>query len=71
MTAAIAACTEQYLEEKQERNYKKLLFENAKQSYEEKMFLLYSMDISGIQNFYLYRRRERSIKRTPGEKFLS
>lgn len=51
MTAAIAACTEQYLEEKQERNYKKLLFENAKQSYEEKMFLLYSMDISGIQNF--------------------
>ena len=51
ITAAIASCVEQYLEEEKEQDYKKRLFEQAKQSYDEKMFLLYSMDISGIQNF--------------------
>ena len=51
MTAAIASCVEQYLEENGEQNHRMRLLEDAKKSYEEKMFLLYSMDISGIQNF--------------------
>ena len=51
MTAAVASCVEQYLEERSENNYRKYLLENAKQAYDEKMFLLYSMDISGIQKF--------------------
>lgn len=51
MTAAIAACVEQFLGTEKEENYKERLMVNAKQSYEEKMFLLYSMDISGIQKF--------------------
>ncbi len=51
MTAAIASCVEQYLSEKGEKDYKKRLLEQAQQSYDEKMFLLYSMDISGIQKF--------------------
>ncbi|MDY4969732.1 MAG: type III-A CRISPR-associated protein Cas10/Csm1 [Lachnospiraceae bacterium] len=51
MTAAIAQCIDQYLEEQGEKNYRRKLFVDAQQSYSEKMFLLYSMDISGIQNF--------------------
>ena len=51
MTAAIASCVEQYLLEDGEKDYKKRLLERARQSYDEKMFLLYSMDISGIQKF--------------------
>lgn len=51
MTAAVAACVEQYLEAEGEDNYRERLMINAKETYEEKMFLLYSMDVSGIQKF--------------------
>ena len=51
ITAAVASCVEQYLAAQKEKNYREVLFENAKESYEKPMFLLYSMDISGIQNF--------------------
>lgn len=51
MTAAIASCVEQYLEEKGENDYRGCLFTNATKTYEDQMFLLYSIDISGIQSF--------------------
>lgn len=51
ITAAIASCVEQYLDAQQETDYRQRLFAHAIQSYEEKMFLLYSIDISGIQSF--------------------
>ena len=51
ITAAIALCVEQYLEAEGIRDYKKELFEQGEKAYEKPMFLLYSMDISGIQNF--------------------
>lgn len=51
MTAAYASCISQYLEEKQETNYRELLFEKAVDFYQEKAFRLISMDISGIQKF--------------------
>ena len=51
MTAAVASCVMQFLTAKGEKNYKQSLFINAEKSYDEEMFLLYSMDISGIQNF--------------------
>lgn len=51
MTAAIASCTEQYLEAEGEKDYRSVLFLGAEHSYKKEMFLLYSMDISGIQNF--------------------
>lgn len=51
ITAAAASCVEQYLKENNETNYRELLFQNAKMAYEKEMFLLYSMDISGIQKF--------------------
>lgn len=51
MTAAIASCVEHYLRENGEDDYRTKLFVNAEKSYGEEMFLLYSMDVSGIQNF--------------------
>lgn len=51
MTAAVASCVQQYLDAKKEKNYKDCLFVKAKESYEEEMFLLYSLEISGSRNF--------------------
>ena len=51
ITAAVASCVEQYLKEQNETNYREILFQNTKTTYEKEMFLLYSMDISGIQKF--------------------
>lgn len=51
MTAAIASCVEQYLADRKETDYRTCLFVNAKKAYDEPMFLLFSMDISGIQKF--------------------
>lgn len=51
MTAAAAECMFAYLEEKQISNYADFVLSHAADAWKEKMFLLYSMDISGIQNF--------------------
>lgn len=50
LTAAIATCIYDYLNEK-EMAYKAALFEHEKPFYDEKAFMLCSMDVSGIQNF--------------------
>ncbi len=50
-TAAVGACICEYLHEKGERDYKKVLFDNEKSFMDEKAFLLYSADFSGIQRF--------------------
>lgn len=51
ITAAIAECVEQYLSEANETNYRQVLFDKAKETYSKEMFMLYSMDVSGIQSF--------------------
>lgn len=51
MTAAIACCIYDYMEEKGIVDYRNLLYKNAKEFYKEKAFMIYSMDISGIQDF--------------------
>ena len=51
ITAAVASCIYHYTEEKQITNLKSYFLETGMESYEKKMFLLYSMDISGIQDF--------------------
>lgn len=51
ITAAAAQCMEQYFSENGINNYRQALLNEAKTYYAEKMFLLYSMDISGIQKF--------------------
>ena len=51
ITAAISSCIDQYLREKGITDYKKTLFKNSREFYTEDSFFLYSMDISGIQDF--------------------
>lgn len=51
LTAGVACCIFQYLEEKGEADYRQRLFEQSRAFYGEEAFLLYSMDISGIQDF--------------------
>lgn len=52
-TAGIAACILEYLDEHGVSNYHTALFDRAKSAeyYDKKMFLLYSCDMSGIQDF--------------------
>lgn len=51
MTAAISSCILQYLEDKSCTDYKQQLFDEAESFYKVESFCLYSMDISGIQEF--------------------
>lgn len=51
LTAAVGSCILQYLEENDIDDYRKLLFEDSSAFYEKEAFRLYSMDISGIQDF--------------------
>ncbi len=51
MTAAIASCIYQYLQANGRNNYKEMLYTGANAFYKEKAFLLFSMDVSGIQDF--------------------
>lgn len=52
-TAGIAACVYEYLAERGISNYREALFaeKGASHYYDEPMFLLYSCDMSGIQDF--------------------
>ena len=51
ITAAIGSCIYEYMKENNETDYEKILYKQAKEFYQKKTFLLYSMDISGIQDF--------------------
>ncbi len=52
MTTAVAECCLQYMESQQIANYHDFLYKDIdKNLWGEPMFMLYSMDISGIQNF--------------------
>lgn len=51
MTAAFALCIEKYLDENKITDYKQALFDNSKAFYDKKAFCIYSIDISGIQQF--------------------
>lgn len=51
LTAAIASCIYLYLQENEIEDYQELLLKKAEKFYEEKAFMIYSMDLSGIQDF--------------------
>ncbi len=51
LTAAVGSCIYDFLRFNNRDDYKNELFVNESGFYEEKAFLLFSMDISGIQNF--------------------
>lgn len=50
-TAAIASCIYEYLNSQNINNYRNTLFDNEEDFYNEKAFLMFSFDISGIQRF--------------------
>ncbi len=51
ITAALASCIYAWTEEQGITEYKELLFNREKDFYGNKVFFLYSMDMSGIQDF--------------------
>ena len=51
LTAAFAGCIQQYLEEKNEKNYRESLLQKTSDFYSREAFLLASLDVSGIQKF--------------------
>ena len=62
LTAAIASCLYQYLMANNIYNYKQELFIDGKSFYEKNVFMLYSMDISGIQKFIYTIHSENAMK---------
>lgn len=69
ITAATATCILKYLEEKNIKDYRSVLFESAKKSYSEKMFRLYSLDVSGIQKFIYQIPGEGALRELRGRSF--
>lgn len=51
ITAAIASCIYQFLQESDKSDYKTVLWKESKKFFNIESFLLFSMDISGIQDF--------------------
>lgn len=51
LTAAVASCIYANMQEQEDSNYKEKLFEQSMNFYRQDAFLLFSMDVSGIQDF--------------------
>lgn len=51
VTAAVAACISEYLEESRRMDWKRELLDCQREFYREEAFLLFSADLSGIQSF--------------------
>ena len=51
LTAAIACCIYDYMKSEDNSDYRSKLFFGSQEFYQEKVFLLCSMDVSGIQDF--------------------
>ncbi|MFR5398545.1 MAG: type III-A CRISPR-associated protein Cas10/Csm1 [Lachnospira sp.] len=69
LTAAMASCIYQYLEEQKITDYKNELFTNGKAFYQKDAFILYSMDISGIQDFIYTIHSENAMKMLRSKSF--
>lgn len=62
LTAAAASCILEYLDEQKVTDYKEKLYVKGTEFYSEHSFLLYSMDISGIQDFIYTITSENALK---------
>lgn len=70
ITAAVAACIYAYLQSKGRTNYKQDLFIHGKNFYSEKAFLMFSCDISGIQQFIYTISSEKALKALRSRSFF-
>ncbi len=68
-TACFALCIYDYLEERNETDYKKKLFKKATEFYKEDAFVICSLDISGIENFICNVPSEGALKTTRTRSF--
>lgn len=62
MTAAIGSCILEYLEDAHITDWKEALFDESESFYEKDVFLIYSIDISGIQDFIYTITSEKALK---------
>lgn len=62
LTAAVASCIYRYLQNSKIVDYEEVLFRKASDFYEKETFLLYSMDVSGIQEFIYTIASENALK---------
>lgn len=62
LTAAAASCILEFLEESGQSDYCELLFKKSKEFYGMEAFCLYSMDVSGIQDFIYTIASENALK---------
>lgn len=69
-TAAIGVCISEYLNAKNETQYKKILFDGEKQFMEQPAFLLYSADFSGIQKFIYTVASEKALRSLRSRSFF-
>ncbi|MDD4570260.1 MAG: type III-A CRISPR-associated protein Cas10/Csm1 [Tepidanaerobacteraceae bacterium] len=69
LTAAIGCCIYDYLEEKEIKNYKQFLYEDSQNFYHEKAFMIYSLDISGIQDFIYTITSKKALKNLRSRSF--
>lgn len=69
LTAALASAIYLFLTSKENENYRKTLFDDGKRFYEEKSFLLYSLDFSGIQDFIYTTASRGALKSLRGRSF--
>lgn len=69
LTAAAGSCIYDYLAEKGVTDYKDSLFDDANKFYDEEVFMMLSMDISGIQNFIYTIHSEGALKNLRSRSF--
>ncbi len=69
LTAALASCILLYEEAEERNDYKEDFFLQAEESYDKKMILLYSMDLSGIQKFIYTIRSEGALRNLRSRSF--
>lgn len=69
LTAGIGCCIYQYLVADNIMDYKKELFSNTKKFYDKNAFLIYSMEISGIQDFIYTISSEKALKNLRARSF--
>ncbi len=69
LTAALSSCMFDYLQENRIEDYKTLLFLQGREFQKENVFLLFSMDVSGIQKFIYTIHSEGALKNLRARSF--
>lgn len=62
VTAALASCIYEYLIDSGNNDYKEILFKKANTFYEKNTFIMYSMNLSGIQKFIYTINSKKALK---------